>query len=78
MDKAESNRRYYEAHRDRLIFRESELRPSTILELIDCLSAQNLHPGDKRIGRLRALYDDLTGDGYSQKQEPTDGGGDAP
>jgi hypothetical protein len=59
--KAESNRRYYESHRDRIILRESELRPSTILELIDCLGDLDPHPADRRIGRLRQLYLDLTG-----------------
>ena len=59
--KAESNRRYYEAHRDRIILRESELRPSTIVELIDCLTEVGLHPADKRVERLRQLYADITG-----------------
>ena len=47
--------------RDRIILREGELRPSTILELIDCLSELELHPADKRAERLRILYRDLTG-----------------
>lgn len=37
MDKREANARYYAAHNDRIILRESELRPSTVLELIECL-----------------------------------------
>jgi hypothetical protein len=62
MEKSEANRRYYAAHRDRIILRESELRPSTILELLDCLGELELHSADKRFERLRQLYRDLTGD----------------
>ena len=60
--KAASNRDYYERTRERIILRESELRPSTIAELVDCLEAQDPHPGDKRVGRLRQLYLALTGE----------------
>ena len=59
--KAEFNRRYYAAHRDRIILRESELRPSTIIELLDCLDSLRLHPADRRIERLRQLHVELTG-----------------
>jgi hypothetical protein len=61
MDKREANARYYAAHSDRIILRESELRPSTILELIDCLGELDLHPHDKRLERLEQLFFDLTG-----------------
>ncbi|MBN9310336.1 MAG: hypothetical protein J0I99_15850 [Devosia sp.] len=61
MDKREANARYYAAHRDRIILRESELRPSTILELIDCLEDQELHAHDKRVERLERLFVELTG-----------------
>lgn len=61
MNKRASNAKYYAAHRNRLIFREEELRPSTILELIDCLRELDLHPADRRIERLSHLYFDLTG-----------------
>lgn len=61
MDKREANARYYAAHRDRIILRESELRPSTILELIDCLEDQEPHPHDKRVERLERLFVELTG-----------------
>lgn len=57
----DANRRYYERTRDRIILRESELRPSTIVELIDCLREQELDPADHRIDRLIQLYHDLTG-----------------
>jgi hypothetical protein len=60
-DRRESNRAYYARTSARLILRESELRPSTILELIDCLRDLPLHPADKRIARLEELYRDLTG-----------------
>lgn len=59
MNKREANAHYYAAHRDRIILRESELRPSTILELIDCLADRDPH--DKRIERLERLFVDLTG-----------------
>lgn len=61
MNKREANARYYAAHRDRIILRESELRPSTILELIDCLEDQDPHPHDKRVERLGCLFVVLTG-----------------
>ena len=61
IDRREANRDYYERTSDRLILRESELRPSTILELIDCLRDLPQHPADKRIVRLEALYRDLVG-----------------
>lgn len=61
MDRRASNARYYAAHSDRIILRESELRPSTILELIDTLADLDLHPADKRIERLEQLYFDLMG-----------------
>jgi hypothetical protein len=61
IDRRASNRDYYERTKDRLILRESELRPTTILELIDCLRDLSLHPADKRIARLKELYRDLTG-----------------
>lgn len=48
-------------HRDRIILRESELRPSTILELIDCLGDQEPHPHNKRIERLERLFVELAG-----------------
>jgi hypothetical protein len=60
-DRRASNRDYYERTKDRLILRESELRPTTILELIDCLRDLPAHPADKRIPRLEQLYRDLTG-----------------
>lgn len=62
MDRRASNARYYADNRDRIILRESELRPSTIRELIDCLSDQEPHGGDKRIARLEQLYVDLSGE----------------
>lgn len=52
MNKREANARNYAAHRDRIILRESELRPSPILELIDCLGDQEPHPHDRRLERL--------------------------
>jgi hypothetical protein len=55
-DRRASNSGYYERTRDRLILRESELRPTTILELIDCLRDLPPHPADKRIARLEDLY----------------------
>lgn len=61
MNKREANARYYAAHRDRIILRESELRPSTILELIDCLEDQETHPHDRRLERLERLFIELTG-----------------
>ncbi|MBI4923017.1 MAG: hypothetical protein HY834_14830 [Devosia nanyangense] len=61
MTKRDANAAYYQRTRDRLILRESELRPSTILELLDCLGDLDLHPADKRVERLRQLYFDLTG-----------------
>lgn len=67
MDRKRSNAQYYARTRDRLILRESELRPSTILELIDCLGSLDLHPADRRIERLVALYRDLTGSAPPQQ-----------
>lgn len=61
MNMREANARYYAAHRDPIILRESELRPSTILELIDCLGDQVPHPHDRRIERLERLFVELTG-----------------
>lgn len=61
MNKREANARYHAAHRDRIILRESELRPSAILELIDCLGDQEPHLLDKRIERLERLFVELTG-----------------
>lgn len=58
MNKREANARYYAAHRDRIILRESELRPSTIL---DCLGDQELRLHDKRLERLERLFVELTG-----------------
>jgi hypothetical protein len=52
MNKREANARYYAAHRDRIILRDRELGPSTILELVDCLGDQELRPHDRRIERL--------------------------
>jgi hypothetical protein len=61
MDRRAANAEYYRRTRDRLILRASELRPSTILEIIDCLGSLELHPADHRIERLVTLYRDLTG-----------------
>ena len=61
MNRRAANADYYRRTRDRIILRESELRPSTILEIIDCLGSLDLHPIDHRIERLVALYRDLTG-----------------
>jgi hypothetical protein len=61
MNEREANARYYATQRDRIILRESELRPSTILELIDCLEDQDPHPRDKRVDRLERLFVELTG-----------------
>ena len=61
MDRRAANADYYRRTRDRIILRESELRPSTILEIIDCLGSLDLHPADHRIERLVALYRALTG-----------------
>jgi hypothetical protein len=52
MNKREANARYNAAHRDRIILRDRELGPSTILELVDCLGDQELRPHDRRIERL--------------------------
>jgi hypothetical protein len=60
-DRRDTNAEYYRRHRERIILREDELRPSTILEIVDCLSALDLHPADHRVERLVALYRDLTG-----------------
>ena len=60
-NRRKANSQYYERTRDRLILRESELRPTTILELIDCLRDLPPHPADKRIARLEQLYRDITG-----------------
>ena len=62
MDRQETNRRYYAKTRDRIILREDELRPSTVLELIACLREQDPHPLDRRVARLEDLYRDLTGE----------------
>lgn len=59
--KRQSNADYYARTRDRIILRESELRPSTILELLDCLRDLDRHPADRRVERLTQLYVDLTG-----------------
>ena len=61
-DRRKANSDYYERTRDRIILRESELRPSTIVELIDCLRDLPLHQADRRIIRLEELYRDLTGE----------------
>ena len=61
-DRRKANSDYYERTRDRIILRESELRPSTVLELIDCLRDLPHHHADRRIARLEDLYRDLTGD----------------
>lgn len=45
MNRRVANADYYRRTRDRIILRESELRPSTILEIIDCLGSLGLHPG---------------------------------
>jgi len=61
MDRKKSNAEYYARTRHRLILREGELRPSTILKLIDRLGELDLHPAGHRIVWLTALYRDLTG-----------------
>ena len=61
MNQREANARYYATHSDRIILRESELRPSTILELMDGLRDQETHPHDRRLERLERLFIDLTG-----------------
>jgi hypothetical protein len=61
MDRKRGNAEYYARTRDRIILRENELRPSTIIEIIECLESVELHPADKRVARLEALYRDLTG-----------------
>lgn len=61
-DRRKSNAEYYQRTRDRIILREGELRPSTVLELIECLSQLEPHPADRRIERLQNLYRDLTGE----------------
>lgn len=71
INKREANARYYAAHRDRIILRESELRPSTILELIE---EQEPHPHDKRLERLERLFVELTG---SEPESFTRAAGDA-
>jgi hypothetical protein len=60
-DRRRPNAEYYQRTKDRIILRQSELRPSTILEIIDCLSALDLHPADHRVERLVEPYRDLTG-----------------
>lgn len=68
-DRRRSNADYYRRTRDRIILRKSELRPSTILEIIDCLDCLgciDLHPADHRVERLAALYRDLTGNDPAQ------------
>jgi hypothetical protein len=62
VDRKKGNAEYYARTRDRIILRECELRPSTILEIIECLEELELHPADKRVERLEALYRDLTGE----------------
>ena len=42
MDRKKGNAEYYARTRDRIILRENELRPSTILEIIDCLEELEL------------------------------------
>ena len=59
-DRRRSNADYYQRTKDRIILRDSELQPSTILEIIDCLSALDLHPADHRVERLVELYRELT------------------
>jgi hypothetical protein len=60
-DRRRSNADYYQRTKDRIILRRDELRPSTILEIIDCLGALDLHPADHRTERLAELYRELTG-----------------
>jgi hypothetical protein len=60
-DRRRSNADYYQRTKDRIILRQDELRPSTILEIIDCLAALDLHPADHRVERLMELYRELTG-----------------
>ena len=62
MDRKKENAEYYARTRDRIILRENELRPSTIIEIIECLEELELHPTDKRVERLEALYRDLNGE----------------
>ena len=45
--------------RESVILLFSELRPSTIAEIIDCLAEQN--PLDARVFSLRSLYQSITG-----------------
>ncbi len=61
IDRKASNAKYCEDTKDRIILRESELRPSAIRELVECLEDGEPHPADKRIRRLRRLFEDLTG-----------------
>ena len=67
-DRREAKRQCCERTRDRLILREDELRPATILELIDCLRDLPLHSADKRMARLEQVYRDFTG-----REPPTHG-----
>ena len=62
MGKREWNAEYYRRNRDRIILREGELQPSTIIELIACLESLDLHPADRRVARLKVLYRSLTGE----------------
>ena len=50
MGRRESNLRYYQANRECIILRESELRPSKIIELLDCLREQELQHSSGEIG----------------------------
>lgn len=59
--KRQSNADYNARTRDRIILRDRELRPSTFLELLDCLGDFDRRPADKRADRLTRLYIDLTG-----------------
>jgi hypothetical protein len=45
--------------RESVVLLFSELRPSTIAEIIDCLAEQN--PLDSRVFSLRSLYQSITG-----------------
>jgi hypothetical protein len=71
VDRRASNALYYAKTKDRIILKESELRPSTVLELIDCLSSLDLHGLDKRVDRLRQLYVTLVGEDAAKGQDVT-------
>lgn len=68
--KAKSNREYYERTRDRIIIRESELRPSAIVELVESLADAGVHKGDKRIQRLCDLYLAIMGEELPTGDQP--------